>query len=287
MVSQDWLEKDFYAVLDVDSGVSGSQISKAYRKLARRYHPDSNPGSKEAEARFKEISEAYTVLSDPVQREEYDQLRNQKGAFTTGDFGDIFSNLFTGHRSHFAPSGGDIATSVKVSLESIVLGDYVNMQLSSGETLRVKIPSGIGNGERFRVRGKGAPSPYGGPSGDLIVTVNIRPHPVFELDGKDLRMNLPITFVEAFSGAVIEVPTMQKQTVKIKIQPGTLSGMTLRIKGRGVQSAQQPGDLLAVVQIVPPKNTDDVRKIIEQLAAKTAGDNPRRDVLECVRDSDP
>lgn len=321
MASQDWLEKDFYQILGVSKDVGDAELKKTYRKLARKYHPDSNPGDAAAEAKFKEISEAFSVLSDKEQRSEYDQIRamGAGGArFTAGGAGgpgfeDIFGGMFGGaggggQRFTFqqgAPGGyddifggmfgggpraprgprpgRDVTASVTLDLETAVHGDTVTLQSSNGQ-VKIKVPAGVGDGKKIRARGKGEPSPDGGPAGDLILTINVRKHPVFEREGNNLRVKLPVTFTEAALGATIEVPTLGGEPVKLKIQPGTPSGRILRVKGRGVHAAKATGDLLAEVQVaVPSHMSDKAKEALEAFREAMPDENPRADLLARAR----
>ena len=318
MASQDWLEKDFYQILGVSKDVSDAELKKTYRKLARKYHPDSNPGDAAAEAKFKEISEAFSVLSDKEHRAEYDQVRamGAGGArFTSGGqgFEDIFGGMFGGgmggpggaggQRFNFQQGGAggyedlfggmfgggprargpqpgrDLTASTTLDFETAVRGDTVTLQTPNGQ-VKVKIPAGVEDGKRIRARGKGEPSPNGGPVGDLILTVQVRKHPVFEREGNNLRVKLPVTFVEAALGATIEVPTLGGAPVKLKMQPGTPSGRVLRVKGRGVHTAKATGDLLAEVQVAVPSHlSDKAREALEAFDAEMPDESPRADLL--------
>ena len=297
MASQDWLEKDFYKILGVSKDVSDAELKKVYRKLARENHPDSNPGDAKAEARFKDISEAYSVLSDPEQRKEYDALRAMGGGarFTSGGqgagFEDVFSNLFGGGGRQsaggfpgfggfdFGPQRGqDLKAEIKVNFIDSIQGTTSKLNTNSG-TLNVKIPAGIENGQRIKLAGKGQPSPNGGPSGDLLVTVLVGKHPVFTRDGNNIRVHVPVTFIEATLGATIEVPTLGGPPVKLKVPSGTPSGRTLRVKGKGVQKST-PGDLLATVEVaVPNRLNSKAKKLVEELAKEIPDENPRDDLL--------
>ncbi|MHB1235300.1 MAG: DnaJ C-terminal domain-containing protein, partial [Microbacteriaceae bacterium] len=295
MASQDWFDKDFYAVLGVSKDVSAADLKKAYRKLARQHHPDSNPGDAKAEARFKEISEAHAVLSDPEQRQEYDQMRamgagaprfTASGSGPQGGFEDIFSGMFGGagggqrvryqqgsgfddlfgmfgNGSFGTASGGrggpagpskgrDLTAATTLDFITAIHGDTIRLEPSGGKPMSVKIPAGVKDGQRIRLRGKGLPSTDGGAPGDLVLTVAVRKHPVFERDGDNLRVNVPVTFVEAALGATIEVPTLGGNPVKLKVAAGTPSGRVLRVKGRGVVSAHGTGDLLATIEVAVP-----------------------------------
>ena len=318
MASQDWFDKDFYAILGVSKDISPAELKKAYRKLARQYHPDSNPGDAAAEARFKEISEAHSVLADPEQRKEYDQLRamgpgrarftsggqgqpggfedvfggmfNQGGQRTTfpaggGGFDDIFSGLFGQSTGGFRGAGGptkgrDLTATTTLDFLTAIQGETVKLQPADGKPISVKIPAGVADGQKIRLKGKGEPSPDGGAPGDLTLTVTVRKHPVFERDGLNLRVDVPVTFTEASLGATIEVPTLGGEPVKLKVAAGTPSGRVLRVKGRGVATAKGTGDLLATVQVaVPGHLSSEARDALEKFAALQPPENPRAELL--------
>lgn len=315
MASQDWLDKDFYKTLGTSKDVSDAELKKVYRKLARKYHPDSNPGDAAAEAKFKEISEAYSVLSDAEQRAEYDQVRamGAGGArFTSGSHGgqgfeDVFGGMFGGGGGRSAGFGGggqsyedifgmfgggaprgpqrgsDITASTTLDFETAAQGKTVTLDTPNG-TVKMRIPAGVSDGQKIRAAGKGQKSPNGGPAGDLLLKVSVRPHPVFERDGLNLKLKLPVTFTEAALGATVEVPTLGGSVVKLKVQPGTPSGRVLRVKGRGVNSSKGTGDLLAEIQVVVPSHLSDEAK--EALAAfrdLEPAENPREDLLARAR----
>lgn len=320
MASQDWFDKDFYKVLGVSKDASEAELKKVYRKLAREYHPDSNQGNAKAEAKFKEISEAYSVLSDKEQRAEYDQIRamgsgarfsagGPQGGFEDafsgfgrggqqytfqqgGGFEDIFGGMFGGGGGRFDQASGgfrgfggpqkgqDIVSSVTIDFFEAFHGDTMSLQTSEGRTVKVKIPAGVADGQKIRLRGKGYPSPDGGEAGDIVLTVKVKKHPVFERDGLNIKVNVPVTFTEAALGATIEVPTPEGETVKLKVAPGTPSGRSLRVKGRGIKTAKGTGDLLAVVQIAVPSHLDDTAKeALEKFASVAPSENPRADLL--------
>lgn len=318
MASQDWFDKDFYAVLGVTKNVSEADLKKTYRKLARQYHPDSNPGDAAAEARFKEISEAHSVLSDPEQRKEYDQIRAmgsgarfQAGGQQGAGFEDVFGGLFNqggrtqssasfedllggmfggggfgtasgGYRGTGGPvRGRDVSASTTLDFVTAIRGETIKLQPQGGRAINVKIPAGVTDGQKIRLKGKGEPSPDGGAAGDLVLTVSVRKHPVFERDGQNLRVIVPVTFTEATLGATIEVPTLGGEPVKLRVAPGTPSGRILRVKGRGVTSSKGEGDLLAEVQVaVPAHLTADALKHLEAFAKAMPRENPREDLLE-------
>ena len=302
MASQDWFEKDFYKVLGVTKTVADADLKKTYRKLSRKYHPDTNPGDAKAEAKFKEISEAYSVLSDKDQRAEYDQMRamgsgprftggpqGQPGGFPGGNFSgggfeDVFANLFGGgSRGGFGgpQRGADLTTSATLNFIDGVQGTSIKLQLkSNGEPTTINIPAGVQDGQKIKISGKGQASPNGGPSGDLIISLTVNPHPVFTRDGLNLRVNVPITFSEAVLGATIQVPTLGGEPVKLKVSPGTPNGRVLRVKGRGVTTSKAAGDLLATVEIAVPSHVSEKAKealtAFEELLPE---ENPREDLL--------
>ncbi len=342
MASQDWLSKDFYRVLGVPKDADDATIKKAYRKLARKLHPDQNAGDAKAEERFKEIGEAYAVLSDPEERRQYDQIRAMTtgGArFTAGPggagggFEDIFSGMFgggtgpnvrfsTGGRGpggaggagpdlqdllgglfggaggpagaggfgadpyggfgapHGPRRGADVSARTTIDFRQAVQGDTVTLTSGDGGRVTTRIPAGVKDGQKIRLRGKGQSGGPGGEPGDLILTVAVAPHPVFGRDGNNLTVDLPVTFVEAALGATVSVPTLSGDAVRVKVAPGTPSGRVLRIKGRGVKHASGDGDLLAKVQIVVPQRlTDEAREALERLAAQEDGTDPRAELF--------
>jgi molecular chaperone DnaJ len=306
MASQDWFDKDFYKVLGVAKDVSDAELKKVYRKLARQYHPDSNPGDAAAEARFKEISEAYSVLSDPAQRKEYDAVRAMGGGarFTggaggagfpggfpggQGGFEDVFANLFGsaggrgggfGGFGGFGPQRGqDLTMTTTLNFIDGVKGTTIKVKIGSKE-VSVNIPAGVNDGQKIKLRGKGQPSPNGGEAGDLIITCNIKPHPVFSRDGNNIRVTVPVTIAEAVLGATILVPTLGGDPVKLKVAAGTPNGRVLRLKGRGVETAKHTGDLLATVEIAVPSHVNDkAKKALEEFNAQLPDEDPRADIL--------
>ena len=331
MASQDWFDKDFYTVLGVSKDVGEADLKKTYRKLARKYHPDSNQGDAAAEAKFKEVSEAYSVLSDPEQRKEYDQIRAMgSGArFTAGgqggaggfedvfsmfnqgrggryqsaeDFDDIFA-MFNqqqrgtgfgsgrfgqpsgGFRGYGGPTrGADVTARTTIDFVTATKGETITLQGEDGQPFKVKIPAGVADGQKIRLRGRGRPSPDGGEHGDIVVQVTVRPHPVFTREGLNLRVVVPVTFTEATLGATIEVPTLGGEPVRLRVAPGTPSGRVLRVKGRGVETSKGTGDLLAEVQVAVPAHLDDAaREALERFQSLEPKENPRADLMSRAR----
>lgn len=310
MASQDWFDKDFYAVLGVSKDVSDSDLKKVYRKLAREFHPDSNPGDAKAEARFKEISEAYTVLSDSATRQEYDQIRAMgsgarfsAGGNGPGGFEDVFGGMFGGggQRMRFqqnpedifggifgggggfpgqprqnARKGADLTANITIDFRTAIQGGEVSLSLSGQKPLQIAIPAGVNDKQKIRVRDKGEQSMTGGGAGDLVITVTVRDHPVFDRDGDNLRVDIPITIPEAILGATIEVPTLEGDRVKVKVPANTPSGRVLRVRDRGVKVKGKRGDLLATILIVTPDLiSDKTKKLIEEFKTLNGDANPR------------
>jgi len=308
MASNDWFDKDFYAILGVQKDVSPADLKKQYRKLARQFHPDSNPGDAKAEARFKEISEAHAVLSDPKQRQEYDAVRAMAGGrprfapggsggfedvfggfgggprvqYSQGDFDDLLGGMFGGASPFGArrpAKGRDVTARAALDFTSAVQGDTLKLTVG-GKTMTVKVPAGVHDGQKIKLAGKGDPSPTGGEPGDLILTVQVRPHPVFTMDGLNLRVDVPVTFAEAALGATIEVPTLGGSPVRLKVAPGTPSGRVLRVKGRGVAGRKGTGDLLATIQVAVPSHlTKEQVEHLEQFVEAGPKDSPRAELL--------
>ncbi|HEY0187539.1 MAG TPA: DnaJ C-terminal domain-containing protein [Cellulomonas sp.] len=331
MSGQDWLEKDFYAVLGVAKDADASTIKKAYRKLARTMHPDHNPGDAVAEAKFKEVGEAYAVLSDPEQRQQYDQLRAMAGGARfragsggpsgasgagfedlfggvfsgggsrvrfpqgsgqtgggSGGFEDLLGGLFGGGGGGFGQSrgrrGADLAAATTLPFRQAAAGSTVALGVE-GRTVKARIPAGVRDGQKIRLRGKGRPGEGGGAAGDLEVTVRVTPHPVFALDGSNLRITLPVAFDEAALGAEVQVPTLEGGTVRLRIPAGTPSGRVLRVKGRGIATSGGTGDLLVTVQVVVPQRLNEAAKeAVQAFGIATSGQDPRADLMAHAKD---
>jgi molecular chaperone DnaJ len=319
LASQDWVEKDFYKILGVAKDASDADIKKAYRKLARKYHPDTNPGDAKAERTFKDVSEAYSVLSDKDDREQYDAIRAMGGGarFSAGGAGgqggpagfeDVFGDLFGGGRGGarrgapgfggagasglppefadlfgnggfggFQPTptkGADRTASTSISFAGSIHGTKIGLREPNGEVIDVRIPAGIKDGQKVRVKGKGQAGAAG--PGDLMVTVNVRPHDFFVRDGNNIRIHVPVTFPEAALGADISVPTLTGESVRVRVPAGTPSGRTLRVKGAGVKTSKGSGDLLVTIDVsVPQKLSREAEEAVKAFAAATSDGNPR------------
>ena len=298
---REWFEKDYYGVLGVSSTASAKEITKAYRKLARSHHPDAKGGNEE---RFKEVSAAYDVLGDDAKREEYDEARrigpSAAGGFASGadgfnvhfdDFDDLsgmFGNLFgRGQRGPVSMRGVDQETRIHLGFRDAIDGATTNVLLggtADGDRrqVKVRIPPGVDNGQRIRLAGKGGAGRNGGPNGDLYVVVEVAPDSMFGRKGKHLTLVIPVTFPEAALGSEIKIPTYDHSTVTLKIPPGTKSGTTFRVKGRGVVTTKSPGDLLVTLEIaVPAELSPKERAAIEALSEVTDW-SPRNEPQEEV-----
>ncbi len=295
---------DLYKVLGVSKGASAEEIKKAYRKLARKYHPDRNPDDAAAEEKFKQVQGAYDVLSDPEKREEYDsgggmfggagQGGAGYGPFTAGpagsggfvDLGDLLSSMFGGggggRRQPRPQRGADLETEAPLSFKQSIEGAEVRVPGPGGKTLRAKIPAGVKNGSRIKIAGKGEASASGGPPGDLYVVARVLPSPVFKrLDDGNLEATVPITVAEALRGATIEVPTLEG-TKKIKVAPGTRHGSIQRLRGEGAPKPRGKGrgDIRYRLEIELPKElSDEQSKIVDDLAESLNGADPRAELL--------
>ena len=301
MAAKDLYEKDLYKILGVSKNDKPDAVKKAYRKLAKDLHPDKTKGDKKLEDRFKEVSEAYEVLSDDKKRAEYDEMRdayksgripqggpqsgyqsggNFQDIFGGGDPNDIFSTLFGGGRR--GPSKGqDLQTETTISFRDSIFGREINLRLSD-QTVTTRVPAGIKDGAKIKLKGRGAPG-QGGP-GDLFITINVTKHPVYTRDGDNLLMTLPVTFDEAALGADIAVPTLQGEEVKVRLAPGTNSGKVLRLKGRGVTRNHASGDLLITIEVTVPQRLDaKAKKALEEFAEATSSESPRKDIFERAR----
>ncbi|MFP3906489.1 MAG: molecular chaperone DnaJ [Acidimicrobiales bacterium] len=370
----EWLDKDYYKVLGVSETASQKEITSAYRKLARDFHPDANPDDPKAEERFKEVSAAYQIVGDPEKRKEYDEFRRLgpmaggmgggpggpggSFTFTADDLGDLFGGLFTrggragggraggrGARGAGPQRGADLEAELHLGFTDAVKGVTTEVHLTSDapcstcggsgakpgtapvtcprcggrgllddnqgffsfsqpcpscagrgqiveeacgtcrgtgverrpRQVKVRIPAGVADGQRIRLKGRGGAGRNGGPPGDLYVVVSVAEHPIFGRSGKHLTITVPITYPEAVLGADIRVPTLDGDPVTVRIPPGTRSGRTFRVRGRGVVPASgAPGDLLVTVEVaVPSKLSDAERKAVEALAELEPEVSPR------------
>lgn len=296
--------RDHYDVLGVPRSAGADEIRSAHRRLARQYHPDLNkdPGAGE---RFNEVQRAYEILSDPEKRKKYDQFGDaafEPGAGPGGPggasgaswqemdpeamrdiFGDMFGDAFGGGtgggrrrgrgRAPRPTQGPDREFELALGFAVAANGGTEQLKLRSSdgsvETIDVKVPAGVADGSKLRVRGRGESGFHGGPRGDLILTVRVGAHPWFVRDGLDLSVDVPITIAEAALGATVEVPLL-KGRVKLKVPPGTSSGAKLRVRGKGITDAKgASGDLYAVISIAAPKELGDAdRTSLESLAAR-------------------
>jgi curved DNA-binding protein len=297
--------KDYYNILGVNKNASDEEIKRAFRKLAMKYHPDKNPNKKEAEDRFKEINEAYAVLSDKEKRKQYDtfgaegfhQRFTQEDIFRGFDFDDILSNLFGGRGKREFRSGGrggfdfgdlfgqtayqnmgrrpqkgeDILYELTISLEESALGGEKQISYRKNgkiEEVSVKIPRGIPSGKKLRLSGKGMEGRNGGPPGDLYLQINVKEHPFFIREGDNLIVDKEINFSDAVMGTTVEVPTLEGKKV-VKVPPGTQSHTKMRLKGIGVPRFQGEGkgdQYVKVIVKVPKRLTEKSRKLVEELA---------------------
>src|SRR5579875_377629 len=392
MSTKDFLEKDYYKVLGVSKTATTDEIKQSYRKLARKYHPDANKGDRSAEERFKEISEAYNILSDEKKRKEYDEARSLFGGgfrvpgaggrtgagtgtgaggfggFDLGDLfvgtgesggrlGDLLGGMFGGGRGgpQTRPRrGADVETETTLSFSDAIDGTTVPLRLTgegpcpvchgtgakagtvakvcptcqgtgmsdrnmgnfsvsepcrtcrgrglvvedpcascngsgrapSTRTIQARIPAGVADGQRIKLRGKGAPGERGGPAGDLYVRVHVRPHPVFGRSADNLTVTVPVTITELALGAEIKVPTHRGAPVTVRIPPGTPNGRVSRVRGKGVRRKDgTTGDLLVTVQVeVPTHVSSKGRKALEELREATAGEDPREELLRRAKE---
>ncbi len=299
------MSKDYYAILGVSRSASDAEIKKAYRKMAAKFHPDKPSGD---EARFKDISEAYETLSDPEKRQMYDQFGSdyqQAGAGGFGgfgggsaDFSDIFGDMFGGagggfggqsHAGGFGQrqarpqKGEDQTVNVMVNLTEAIEGTERTINVQTGNPnshsnsydstpIKVRIPAGVTQDQKIRVKGKGFAGFNGGPSGDVIIKINLEKHPHYRVEGNDVYLDLPVTPWEAALGAKVEIPTL-KGKVKMSIAPGTQSGAKMRIKDRGL--GKTPGNQYVVVQVMTPPVSSDEDKALYEKMAEQMPFNPR------------
>ncbi len=313
--------RDLYEILGVPRTASADEVKKAYRKLAKQYHPDVNPGNKQAEERFKEVTAAFEVLSDQKRRKLYDEFgpdalrsgfdearaeevrrwRRQGapagaqpfdfGDFSTVDvkgygafdFGSIFDSIFGqgaaartpgahGGRRAGPAAGADLEAELTLDLRDAVLGGERDVRVD-GRTLRITVKPGMGDGARMRLAGQGHPGQRGGPPGDLLLRIKLRPHPLVRVEGRDLALDLPLTVPEAATGGEVELPTFEGR-VRLSVPAGAQSGTRLRLRGRGLPDPKggPRGDLYAVVKLVLPEAGPALAEAVKPLAALYKGD---------------
>ncbi len=317
------MDDDYYKTLGVSRNASQSEIQKAYRKLARKYHPDVNPDDKSAKEKFQQIQQAYDVLNDPNKREMYDRYGSSfesvggggpggggawrvhpgGGSFEFEDF-DV-NELFGGRRGgpggfeeifrqftrgagpqttrRATPSrGADLSHELEVPFQKAVTGGEAHLKIKrpggNVETISLKIPPGIEDGKKMRLRGKGEAAPVGGKAGDLFVTIRVQPHPFYSRHGKNLEVKVPVTLAEAALGGKVDIAT-PKGTITLTVPRGTSSGKRLRLKGLGIKTGHgSPGDLFAEIQIVLPESIDDESAEMIRQLDKRHSLNPRADL---------
>lgn len=294
-----WLETDYYEALGVSPDADKTEITKAYRRLARQLHPDTN-ADPAAEDRFKAVAAAYEVLGDPEKRAAYDQARalatsgarrrpgggytirvdnvddlGDLGGFGFGGPGSVFDDVFgftagpgRSGRSHRPRKGADTRAELTLPFVEAVEGTTRTVTVPGHGDTTVRVPAGVDDGQTISIPGRGQPGAGGGPAGDLLVTVHVEPHHFFGRVGDDLTLTVPVTFAEAARGADVTVPTLHGEPVTVRIPPGTPPGRTLRVRDRGVPARRGGrGDLLVTVQVDVPRHlTARQRELIDELA---------------------
>ena len=318
--------RDPYEVLGVPRGASAAAIKSAYRKLAKKHHPDNNKNDPKAAARFSEINSANEIIGDEDKRKQFDrgeidaegkprftgfpggggprgraggpggfEYRFRTGPGDTGGIGgggfeDILNSMFGGAGRGARPGGGrtfefdtggigldlDLNVAMSVSLEEAVKGGEKRVRLPTGKELNVKIPAGVTAGQQIRLKGQGETAP-GHPPGDLLITVNIAPHPFFKVDGSDLRLDLPITLYEAVLGGKVRVPTLGS-AVELSIPKNTSSGRTFRLKGKGLPKPGGSGDLFVIIRIILPDGNDSELEALMEKWRDSHPYHPRSDL---------
>jgi len=309
------MAEDLYSVLGVPRTASAGDITKAYRKLAKKLHPDLNPGDKAAEEKFKKITAAYDILGDAEKRGRYDRgeidasgqerpqqhyyreyaggqdgarYRSTAGFEDIGAFSDLFGDLF-GERggireggrggARFSMRGPDAQYRLEVDLLDAVNGTKTRITLPDGGTLDVAIPTGVTDGQVLRLKGKGGPGIGEGEPGDALIEISVRPHPVFKREGDDIIVEVPITFDEAVLGGKVEVPTIGGR-VFATVPPGSNTGRTLRLKGRGIKTKSGTGDQLVKLSVVLPERIDDDLRGFAETWREAHQYDPRRKLKE-------
>lgn len=309
------MAEDLYSVLGVPKTASAGDITKAYRKLAKKLHPDLNPGDEAAEEKFKKITAAYDILGDAEKRGRYDRgeidasgqerpqqhyyreyaggqdgarYRSTAGFEDIGAFSDLFGDLF-GERggmreggrggARFSMRGPDAQYRLEVDFLDAVNGTKTRITLPDGGTLDVAIPAGVTDGQVLRLKGKGGPGIGEGEPGDALIEISVRPHPVFKREGDDIIVEVPITFDEAVLGGKVEVPTIGGR-VFATVPPGSNTGQTLRLKGRGIKTKSGTGDQLVKLSVVLPERIDDDLKGFAETWREAHRYDPRRKLKE-------
>jgi DnaJ-class molecular chaperone len=297
---------DPYKELGVSRGASADEIKKAFRKLAKELHPDKNPGNRDADERFKRVTAAFDLLGDAEKRARFDrgeidadgreqfqgfgggarggpggrpfgQGGTQRGGFENIDLDELFGGMFGGGartggaRGGFSARGADVKATLEISLEDSISGATRRIQFSDGRTLDVAIPKGAADGQAIRLRGQGAPGASGrSEAGDALITLKIAPHPIFQREGADLIMDLPVSLPDAVLGGKVPVKTPEG-TVSMTIPPGSNSGKVLRLKGRGAFVGGKRGDLRAKLMIVLPDSPgEELTKLAQAMRDKGA-----------------
>ncbi|HHO53857.1 MAG TPA: J domain-containing protein [Deltaproteobacteria bacterium] len=291
------MEESLYDVLGVASTAPDAEIKKAYRRLARKHHPDVNPGDPEAEERFKRLSAAWDVLSDPERRKLYDEFGEdstrvgfdpeaarahqrwqQQSRWRPGGQrarsadrdAEFFESLFGG-RPRGPRRGRDLHADLVTDFRTAALGGVHSLTFGDGTTLEVRIPPGVDDGGSIRLRGKGGPGAEGGPPGDLVLTLHVEADPVFRREGLDLHLDLPVTVVEAVRGARIEVPTLQGR-IALKVPAGAQAGQTLRLKERGIHRTDRPAGHLYAHLVIHAPDGPVSDAVLDQLEAAYTSD---------------
>jgi DnaJ-class molecular chaperone len=308
------MAEDLYSVLGVAKTASAADITKAYRKLAKKLHPDLNPGDKAAEEKFKQITAAYDIIGDEEKRGRYDRgeidasgqerpqqryyreyaggeegarYRSTAGFEDIGAFSDLFGDLF-GERGgvrgaaggrRFSMRGQDAHYRLDVDFLDAVNGTKTRITLPDGGTLDVTIPPGVTDGQVLRLKGKGNPGMGEGEPGDALIEIAVRPHPVFKREGDDILVEVPITFDEAVLGGKVEVPTITGR-VSVTVPPGANAGQTLRLKGRGIKRGSKRGDQLVKLSVVMPERIDDELKRFAETWRESHRYDPRGKLKE-------
>jgi len=294
-------QKDLYKVLGVLKTDDAAAVKRAYRKLAKELHPDKTKGDKKLEARFKEVSEAYEILSDPKKRAEYEDARAQsnstrsrgtRASRTGGGTGmgrsqgypadgtddDVFANFFGGRAQ--SGRGADIQVQIEISFKDAIFGCALNFEVD-GKSVNTKVPAGVMDETNLRVRGRGNPGKS--TPGDLYILLKVRPHPALSRIGDDLLVTIPVTFVEAALGADIQIPTLSGGKFTVRLAAGTQNGRVLRVTGRGVKRGVVAGDLLIKIEVQVPQGLSDKSKsLLEEFGRSVDSPDPRRAVVEAM-----